>query len=149
MLNFEPICILNGKQIVQQLVERGTRMRILVADDHEVVRKGVCTILTSHFHLAECIEASNGQDALDKALSHLPDVAILDINMPLLGGFGVAREIRRLLPQVPILFFTMHTGEQFVLEARKAGVQGLVAKDRAGEMLIEAVEALLRKETFF
>jgi DNA-binding NarL/FixJ family response regulator len=86
-------------------------MRILVADDHEAVRKGVCTILTSHFHLAECIEASNGQDALEKALSHLPDVAILDINMPLLGEFGVAREIQRLLPQVPILFFTMRTRE--------------------------------------
>jgi DNA-binding NarL/FixJ family response regulator len=69
--------------------------------------------------------------------------------MPVLGGFGVAREIQRLLPQVPILFFTMHTGEQFVSEARKAGVQGFVAKDRAGEILIDAVEALLRKETFF
>jgi DNA-binding NarL/FixJ family response regulator len=124
-------------------------MQILVADDHEVVRKGLCMILAEHFHQTECIEASNGQDAISKALANHPDLVILDINMPLLGGFGAAKEIHRLLPQVPILFFTMNTGEQFVLEARKIGVQGFVAKDHAGEHLIRAVETLLRKETFF
>jgi DNA-binding NarL/FixJ family response regulator len=108
-------------------------MQILVADDHEVVRKGVCAILASHFHHSDCIEASNGQDAIDKAMAKRPDVIILDINMPVLGGFAAAKEIQRLLPQIPILFFTMHLGEQFVSEARKAGVQGFVAKDRAGE----------------
>jgi DNA-binding NarL/FixJ family response regulator len=124
-------------------------MQILVADDHEVVRKGVCVILASHFGLSECIEATNGHDAISKTVAHVPDVVILDINMPVLGGFGAAKEIQRLLPEIPILFFTMHTGEQFVSEARKAGVQGFVAKDRAGDDLISAVEALLRRETFF
>ena len=124
-------------------------MRILIADDHEAIRKGVCAILTLHFDLEECIEASTGQDAIEKALKRTPDVIILDINMPVLGGFGAAKEIQRLLPQVPILFFTMHTGEQFMLEARKAGVQGFVAKDRAGDALVKAVETVLRKETFF
>ena len=123
-------------------------MRILVADDYEVVRKGACTILTSHFDV-ECIEACDGEDAVRKALSYLPDVVILDINMPALGGFGAAKEIRRLLPETPIVFFTMHAGEQFVSEAKKAGVQGFVAKDRAGDTLVKAVEAVLRKETFF
>jgi two-component system, NarL family, response regulator DegU len=124
-------------------------MRILVADDHDAIRKGVCAILSSHFDIEECIEASTGQDAIEKALKHSPDVIILDINMPVLGGFGAAKEIQRLTPQIPILFFTMHTGEQFVLEARKAGVQGFVAKDNAGGALVKAVEAVLRKETFF
>jgi DNA-binding NarL/FixJ family response regulator len=124
-------------------------MRILVADDHDAIRKGVCAILSSHFDIEECIEASTGQDAIEKALKHSPDVIILDINMPVLGGFGAAKEIQRLTPQIPILFFTMHTGEQFVLEARKAGVQGFVAKDNAGGALAKAVEAVLRKETFF
>ena len=124
-------------------------MQILVADDHEVVRKGVRAILTSNFQGMECIEATNGQEAIRKAMAIHPDIVILDINMPVLGGFGAAKEIQRLLPQIPILFFTMHVGEQFVSEARKAGVQGFVAKDRAGEDLIRAVEALLRKETFF
>ena len=124
-------------------------MQILVADDHEVVRKGVRAILTSHFQSMERIEATNGQEAISKALAIHPDIVILDINMPVLGGFGAAKEIQRLLPQIPILFFTMNTGEQFISEARKAGVQGFVAKDRAGEDLIRAVEKLLRKETFF
>src|ERR1700722_2476564 len=124
-------------------------MQILVADDHEVVRKGVRAILTSNFQGMECIEATNGQEAIRKAMAIHPDIIILDINMPVLGGFGAAKEIQRLLPQIPILFFTMHVGEQFVSEARKAGVQGFVAKDRAGEDLIRAMETLLRKETFF
>jgi DNA-binding NarL/FixJ family response regulator len=126
-------------------------MRILIADDHETIRKGICTILTAHFDLGseDCVEATNGQDAIDKALVQKPDVIVLDINMPLLGGFGAAKELQRLLPGTPILFFTMHTGEQFVLEARKAGVQGFVAKDRAGEILVDAVKALLRNETYF
>jgi DNA-binding NarL/FixJ family response regulator len=124
-------------------------MQILVADDHEVVRKGVRAILTSNFQGMECIEATNGQEAIRKAMAIHPDIVILDINMPVLGGFGAAKEIQRLLPQIPILFFTMNAGEPFVSEARKAGVQGFVAKDRAGEDLIRAVEALLRKETFF
>jgi DNA-binding NarL/FixJ family response regulator len=126
-------------------------MRILIADDHEPIRKGICAILTSHLDLKleECIEASNGQEAIQKALAHKPDVVVLDINMPVLSGFAAAREIQRLLPGIPILFFTMHTGEQILLEARKAGVQGFVTKDRAGEVLVDAVKALLRNETYF
>lgn len=77
-----------------------------------------------------------------------PDLAALDINMPVLGGFAVAKEIQRLLPQIPILLFTLNAGEQFVSEARKAGVQGFVSKDRRDD-LIRAVEQLLRSETFF
>jgi DNA-binding NarL/FixJ family response regulator len=126
-------------------------MRILIADDHETIRKGICTILTAHFDLRseDCIEALNGQDAIQKAIAHSPDVVILDINMPVLGGFGAATEIQRLLPGIPILFFTMHTGDQIILETRKAGVQGFVTKDRAGEVLVDAVNALLRNETYF
>jgi DNA-binding NarL/FixJ family response regulator len=126
-------------------------MRILLADDHEAIRKGICTILTSHFDLRpeDCVEASNGHDAIEKVLAHKPDVVILDVNMPALGGFAAAKEILRLLPGTPILFFTMHTGEQFLLEARKAGVRGFVSKDRAGEVLVDAVKALLRNETYF
>lgn len=124
-------------------------MKILIADDHEVVRKGVCTILTAHFEPEICEEAANGQEAITKALALEPDIVILDINMPVLGGFAAAKEIQRLMPQVPVLFLTMHGGEQFASEARKAGVQGFVTKDRAGEALVEAVKTLLNKGTFF
>jgi two-component system, NarL family, response regulator NreC len=106
-------------------------------------------ILTTHFNPELCEEASNGQDAITKAVALQPDIVILDINMPVLGGFAAAKEIQRLLPQVPILFFTMHGGDPFASEARRAGVQGFVTKDRAGEALIEAVTTVLNKGTFF
>jgi DNA-binding NarL/FixJ family response regulator len=124
-------------------------LRILIADDHEVVRKGVCAILTSRFNPEICEEASDGQEAITKAVALQPDLVILDINMPVLGGFGAAKEIQRLLPEVPILFLTMHGGEHFSSEARRAGVQGFVTKDRAGAALIDAVTTLLNKGTFF
>jgi DNA-binding NarL/FixJ family response regulator len=124
-------------------------MRILVADDHETVRKGIRAILSSRTDFEVCGEAMNGEDAIEKAVSLKPDLVILDINMPVLGGFGAAKELGRLLPDVPILFFSMHDGAQFIEEAKKAGVRGFVAKDRAGETLVMAADALLRGQTFF
>jgi DNA-binding NarL/FixJ family response regulator len=124
-------------------------MRILVADDHEAVRKGVCTILASRSDFEVCGEAANGEEAVEKAVSLKPDLVILDINMPVLGGFGAAKEIRRLLPEVAILFFSMHDSGQLVEEAKRVGVHGFVAKDRAGKTLVMAVEALLGGRTFF
>ena len=104
-------------------------MRILVADDHEVMRKGACAILTTGFNFAICDEASDGQEAIAKALDHKPDIIILDVNMRGLGGFEAAKEIHRVRPDVPILFFTMH-GEQFLSEAKRAGAQGFVKGTR-------------------
>jgi DNA-binding NarL/FixJ family response regulator len=124
-------------------------MRILVADDHESVRKGVRAILASRDDLQVCGEAENGQRAIEMAQKLKPDLIILDINMPVLGGFAAAKEIQKLLPRVPILFFSMHDSGQFVEEAKKAGVQGFVAKDKAGWVLLEAVDALLNNNRFF
>jgi two-component system, NarL family, response regulator NreC len=124
-------------------------VKILVVDDHEVVRKGVCTILTTHFQPEICEEAANGREAITKAVALQPDLIVMDINMPILGGFAAAQEIQRLMPQVPVLFLTMHGGEQFASEARKAGVQGFVTKDRAGEELVDAVKTLLNNRTYF
>jgi two-component system response regulator NreC len=124
-------------------------VKVLVVDDHETVRKGVCAILHAHFNAETCEEAANGQEAITKAIALEPDIVILDINMPVLGGFAAAKELQRLRPQTPILFLTMNAGEAFVSEARKAGVQGFVTKDRAGEVLVDAVKALLRNETYF
>jgi DNA-binding NarL/FixJ family response regulator len=124
-------------------------MRILVADDHETVRKGVCAILGSRSDFEVCGEAANGADAVEQAVALKPDLVILDITMPVLGGFGAAKELKRLLPEVPILFFSMHDGARFIEEAKRAGVRGFVAKDRAGETLLTAADALLRGQTFF
>ena len=124
-------------------------MKFLIADDNEIVRKGVCAILTTYLQPEHCEEASNGQEAITKALALQPDLILLDINMPILGGFAAAKELQKLLPHVPILFLTIHGGDSFVSEARRAGVQGFVTKDHAGEILVDAVKALLRGETFF
>ena len=124
-------------------------MKILIADDHEIVRKGVCAILTTYLQPEHCEEASNGQEAITKALALQPDLILLDINMPILGGFAAAKELQKLLPHVPILFLTIHGGDSFVSEARRAGVQGFVTKDHAGEVLVDAIKALLNGQTFF
>jgi|ERR1700733_1609129 len=124
-------------------------MRILIADDHEAVRKGVSAILTSRGDIEICAEAVDGQQAIEMAVEMKPDLVILDINMPVLGGFAAAREIKRLLPDVPILFFTMHDGARFIEDAKRAGVQGFVAKEKAGQVLLDAVDVLLRNEQYF
>ena len=125
------------------------KVKVLIVDDHETVRKGVCAILTSHFQPEICEEAANGEEAIAKALALQPDLILLDINMPVMNGFAAARELKKLLPHVPILFLTMHSGDSFVSAARRVGVQGFVSKDHAGEVLVDAVKAVLDKETFF
>ena len=124
-------------------------MRILVADDHEAVRKGVCAILSARKDIEVCGEAENGKDAIEKANTLRPDLIVLDITMPMLSGFEAAREIRKVLPHVPIVILSMHESSQLVDEAKKIGVQGYVTKTQVGGTLLQAVDAVLRKETFF
>lgn len=124
-------------------------MRILIADDHEAVRKGVCAILGSRDDVEICGEAENGKEAIEKAVALTPDLIVLDITMPVLSGFEAAREIRRILPHLPILILSMHESNQLIEEAKKIGVQGYVTKTQVGGTLLQAVDALLRKETFF
>jgi DNA-binding NarL/FixJ family response regulator len=124
-------------------------LRILIADDHEAVRKGVCAILGSRDDVEICGEAENGKEAIEKAVALTPDLIVLDITMPVLSGFEAAREIRRILPHMPILILSMHESNQLIEEAKKIGVQGYVTKTQVGGTLLQAVDALLRKETFF
>ena len=124
-------------------------MRILIADDHEIVRKGICAILESRKSIDICGEASNGQDAVEKASQLKPDLIILDVTMPNLDGFAAARQIRTFLPEVPILILSMHEGRAVVNEAQQAGAQGFVSKSDAGAVLLKAVDAITQGQTFF
>jgi DNA-binding NarL/FixJ family response regulator len=130
-------------------LEKRVSLRILVADDHESVRKGVCVILGTRGDIEVCGEACNGQEAIDKAQELKPDLVILDITMPVLSGIDAAEEIRRILPHVPILFLSMHQGRQLIAEAKRIGVRGYVRKSDAVATLLNAVDALLRNERFF
>jgi DNA-binding NarL/FixJ family response regulator len=124
-------------------------MRCLLVDDHESVRIGVTAILSSRPDIEICGEASNGKEAIEKARELKPDLIILDITMPVLDGINSAKEIRTFLPEVPILFFSMHDGVYLVHEAKMAGGQGFVNKMEARAMLLDAVDALLKKQTYF
>jgi DNA-binding NarL/FixJ family response regulator len=125
----------------------GNSMRILIADDHEVIRTGVIRVLQSRGNV-ECAEATNGKEAVEKALEWKPDLVLLDVRLPVLSGFAAAREIKRHEPDIPILFFSIHDTKEILEEARSIG-NGFILKDKIVEMLPKGVEALLHKQTYF
>jgi DNA-binding NarL/FixJ family response regulator len=110
---------------------------------------GVAAILSSRPNIQICGEASNGKEAIEKARELKPDLIILDVTMPVLDGINSAKEIRTFLPEVPILFFSMQDGVYLVHEAKMAGGQGFVNKTDARATLLDAVDALAKKETYF
>lgn len=124
-------------------------MRVLVADDHSAVRRGVCTILRSRKDIRVCGEAENGKEVIEKTRELEPDLIILDITMPILDGISAAREIRKFMPQVAILVLSMHRGKRAIQEAKLVGVQGFVSKSQLAATLLTAVDAILKKQTFF
>ena len=124
-------------------------MRILIVDDHEAVRKGVCAILSSRLDIEVCGEAVNGKEAIEKAKELRPDLVILDITMPVLNGFDAAREILKILPQTLILMLSTHLTNQLVAQAKSSGAKGYVTKTQAGGTLLQAVDALLNNNTFY
>jgi DNA-binding NarL/FixJ family response regulator len=123
-------------------------LRVLIADDYEAVRLGLCAILKS-VDMEVCAQATNGEEAVEKSIQLSPDLIILDISMPGIGGVEAARQIRVFLPDVPILFFTMHNTPQLLAIAKAVGAQGFVTKDQMSVKLLEAVDALRNKRTFF
>lgn len=126
-----------------------TALRILVADDHEIVRRGVRVLLEARPGWQICAEAVEGREAVEKAGRLKPDIVILDIGMPVLNGLEAARRIRKDSPQSEVLILTMHESEQVVREVLTAGARGYVLKSDAGRDLVNAVAALSRHETFF
>lgn len=124
-------------------------VRILIADDHEFVRRGVRALLESRDGFEVCFEAANGQEAVEKARELKPDLIILDITMPILSGFDAARKIKEFSPETPIVILSMHRDKEYVEEAQKIGIQGYVRKSQAALTLVTAVDAVLQDQTFF
>jgi len=125
-------------------------IRILTADDHDVVRRGVRSILLSRPDIEVSGEAADGCQAVTQALQLKPDLIILDLTMPVMGGIAAAAELHKLLPDTPVLFYSMHEGDYLISEAKRLGVRGLVSKGRITETLLAAVDAIvLRNGTFF
>ena len=122
-------------------------MRILIADDHEVIRRGVIRVLQSRGDV-ECAEATNGREAVEKALVWKPDLVLLDVRLAVLSGFDAAKEIKQRQPDIPILFFSIYDTNEILEQARSMG-DGFILKDKIVEMLPNAIHALLHKQTFF
>jgi DNA-binding NarL/FixJ family response regulator len=124
--------------------------RILIADDHEIVREGIRTLITRARPEWEiCGEASNGEQAIEAVRNLKPDVVVLDITMPSMSGLEAATGIAKLAVGCRILMFTMHESERLALEVRQAGAQGFVLKSQGARDLIRAVDCLLGGGTFF
>lgn len=122
---------------------------ILLADDHSIVRAGLREALEAQPGWTICGEASNGRDAVRLAKELVPDVMILDINMPDLSGVIVAREVRKLKTRTELLIFTMHDSEPLVREALSAGARGFVLKSASTDNIIAAVSSLLNHKPYF
>lgn len=123
--------------------------RILVADDHEVVRRGLCALLRNQAEWEVCGEAGDGREAVEKVLALKPEVVILDIGMPNLNGLEATRQILKANSQIKVLILTLHDSDQVVQEVLNAGARGFLLKTDAARDLVAAVEALLRGKTYF
>lgn len=128
---------------------RGDKLRILVADDHDVVRRGLRVLLEGQPGWEVCGEAVTGREALDRVRRLKPDVVVLDVNLPEMSGLEVAREIVRSLPQTEVLILTMDESPQMMRDLLRAGVRGYVFKSDVGGDLLHAVEALGKHQHFF
>ncbi|HXA78103.1 MAG TPA: response regulator transcription factor [Candidatus Acidoferrales bacterium] len=124
-------------------------VRILIADDHGVVRKGLRALLDSRRGWKVCAEAANGREAIAKAKTLKPDVAILDIGMPGLGGVEATRQIRKASPNTEVLILSAHGSEKLAREVLGAGALGYLLKEDADHNLFAAVDALRRHTPFF
>jgi DNA-binding NarL/FixJ family response regulator len=124
-------------------------VRILIADDHELIRRGLASTLADEPGWSVVAEASNGREAVDLAASTQPDVVILDMTMPELNGLEATRQILAARSSARVLILTAHESEQLVREVLNAGAQGYVLKSDAGKALVAGIEALLDDRPFF
>jgi len=124
-------------------------IRILLADDHRVVRKGLCLLLESQPGFKVVAEASDGREAVAMAEAHTPDIVVLDVGMPSLNGIEAARQISSKYPRTGIVFLSMHSDEGYVLKALKSGGKAYLLKDSAEYDLISAIRAVNEGKAFF
>ncbi|MET0428276.1 MAG: response regulator transcription factor [Microvirga sp.] len=123
--------------------------RILIADDHDVVRSGVRTILEAHEGWDVVGEARNGKEAIEQAQATRPDIVILDYGLPLVNGVEATRQIRIRVPGVEVLVFTMHDTDSLVRDVLEAGARGFLLKSDAKQCLVSAVESLAAHKPYF
>lgn len=124
-------------------------IRVMLADDHTILRQGLVSLLSKDADCSVVAEASNGLEAVEKALEVKPQVAVIDISMPELNGMEVVKRIHDKLPECKILVLTMHEEQEYVIHMVRAGASGYLLKDSASEELIDAVKALAKGKTYY
>jgi two-component system, NarL family, nitrate/nitrite response regulator NarL len=124
-------------------------IRVLVADDHPVVRKGLQSCLNKQSRLKLVGEASDGDEAVQKALELLPDVVLMDISMPRMNGLTATELLRQQAPQVKVLVLSVHNNREYIFRIIQAGAHGYVSKEASPEELLQAIESVHSGETFF
>ena len=124
-------------------------LKILIADDHDIVRTGMKSLMEDQPGWQVVAEAGTGRQAVDKAKAAAPDVCVLDVTMPELNGLEAARQIKKLLPNVEILILTVHESEQVAAEGLKVGARGYILKSDAGRELVAAVKSVAARKNYF
>ncbi|MCC2687997.1 MAG: two-component system response regulator [Rhizobiaceae bacterium] len=124
-------------------------LKILIADDHHIIRTGIRAILEARTGWHVCAEADNGEDAVKLVLSHLPDIAILDYSLPVLNGLEAARKVIAGSPKTQVLMYTMHEDEMLIRDALKVWARGYLLKSEDDAKLLAAVEALEKGRPYF
>jgi DNA-binding NarL/FixJ family response regulator len=125
-----------------------SKIRVLLADDHLIVRKGLRALLEGNSRIHVTDEAGDGRETLQKVKEHLPDVVVMDISMPNLNGIEATRQIKKKFPDVKVLILTMHSSEEYVSAILNAGASGYMLKQSAPTELIAAIEAVHKGDSF-
>jgi len=133
----------------EPMTKRKKTIRILLVDDHPVVRKGMSSCLSSQSHLQIVGEAVNGQEAIARAKELKPDIILMDIDMPTMTGLEATRLLRKDCPDVKVLILSVHTNRQYVLQIIQSGAQGYVLKDASPADLVRAIESVQSGVAFF
>ncbi|MGZ8361543.1 MAG: response regulator, partial [Allosphingosinicella sp.] len=127
----------------------GPTRRILIADDHDVIRRGIRGLLDDRPELQIVAEAADGREALNQARATQPDIAILDYSLPKLNGYDLTVALKRELPRVEILIYTMYDRESLILDVLRAGARGFILKSETEEHLLAAINALSIHRPYF
>lgn len=123
-------------------------IKVLLADDHTIVRKGLRSLLDAEHDIKVVGEAENGREAMEKAETLRPDIIVMDHTMPVLNGLEATRQIRQRSPDIQVLILTMHTNEEYVFQFLQAGAAGYLVKESAPDELVTAIHAVRRGESF-
>lgn len=135
--------------IVSRTSSRPSVKRVMLADDHAVVRRGLRTLIEGVPGWEVCAEAADGNETVKLATETKPDVLIMDLSMPGLGGVDATIQIRKVLPQIEVLILTMHESDRLAGQALRAGARGYLLKGESEDKLMEALEALSRHQPYF